>query len=312
MNFKATIIDPERDDLFVVELAGAAGYGDAEQVSDLIEDCRARRIHNVIVDLHQLGSTSRMLAQELAGWQRWLMDHDGTLVVVDPNVAVRWLLEQAFGSLLLDIAPDRESALGRWTAGDSPDEDMVGMNVNIAARTLGSHASHPDRSILETLGAAFEHLRDPADCDVSITAALTRAGLVEGSVLLLVHDDKLVAANSDEVQIPAYGWFGSLLQGADHLMAREEIGTDGLSVPEMALMKWTGADLYLPLISRSRFHGVLALTSGRDGGLMSYRSGEILALGLIGQWIAQRFDTLQNNHGFDQADVTEPVAMSVI
>jgi anti-anti-sigma regulatory factor len=312
MNFDATIIDHEREDLFAIELAGVAVSGDAEQVSALIEHCRARGIHNVAVDFQQLGSISQMVAQEIAGWQRWLMDHGGNLVVVQPNVAVRWLLEQALGSLPLDIVPDRESALGRWTEAEAPAEETAGMGVNIATRTLGSHVSHPDRSILETLGTAFDHLCDPADCGASITAALARAGLAERAVLLLVKDDNLVMATSDEVQVPAHGWLGSLLQGANHLMAYEEIGTEGLSMSEMALMKWTGADLYLPLINQSRFHGVLALTSGREGGLMSYRSGEILALGLIGQWIAQRFEAMPGNQVVAQADMTEPVAMSVI
>jgi len=312
MKFEASILDQEDDEPTVVVLSGVAASGAARQVASLAEECRSRNVRRVVLDLRRLGSISRQLALEIVSWQRWLMDHDGHLVVVDPNVVVRWILEQNSGATPVEIEPTVEAARNRWDEHAEIPGDVVSPKVPTVSLSLGSLVARPDRSIMDTLESALKHHSDPVGCEALITTALKRAGLAERAVLLLVRHDRMIAVSREDVQVEAGGWFGSMLESANSLMAREEIGTPGLSLNELALLKWTGGDVFLPLIADGVFHGVLALASGRVGGLMGYRSGEVLAIDLMGRWLTRHLAAIGDIESYDVDVGNETVSMSLV
>lgn len=222
----------------------------------------------VVLDCRELGGMSAAMAQVVARWWRRLADTGRELRVRGANVVVRWMLERHLGAaaaaVLGDAAAERCPPATADPDGAPP-------------------PAHPRRDLFHAVRAALTGEPDPAVWEDRLAEQLAAAGLAERVRLLLREGDRLVSPAHPGAAVPADGWLGSLLAGADCPVAAAELRDAGLALEEQALLRWSGADLVVPLCRAGRLAGLLLVTAGRPGGWSAYRSGEVLALDLLGR-----------------------------
>ncbi len=231
---------------------------------------RAEEIH---LDLAGVTAMPDDLARALVSLWRDLQDRGTGLRITGTTVVVGWVLARHLGPVAAEVLGDERWAVlagGRKRAGIPVDRQ-----------------ERPERDVAVRLQFRLREAADPVAVEREIAATLTRCGLAAGVVLAISSGGRLLVPGSGEVHpVPASGWLGSLLASADCPLATDEIDLAGLTLEERALLKWSGADLLVPLLHGGELRGLLLLRSGREAGLAGYRSGEVLALDLLGRSLA--------------------------
>lgn len=137
---------------------------------------------------------------------------------------------------------------------------------------------------------------------------LADAGVAASTTLCLCDGDRLRAVERPDCVIAADGWLGSMLAGTGVPVEPAELGGGGLSDEEVAFLRWLDADILVPLSSHGQLFGLLSLRTGRRGGFRALRSGEVLALALLGDHLASRL-AAENPVAHDAPPLPEPVVL---
>ncbi len=278
-----------------LRLSGTVASGDQHEFATLASRLIGEEAIGLILDLGGLGSISEDLAAELASCQRRLVDHDGELVFVQPNVVINWFLDKRFGPLphrTFETVAEAEVALSSGQQDDAEPAEPVAaetppalsedwpLNVNESGR--------PDRFSFAVVLQTLQRSADPVLWLESLRVMLRRTGLGCDLLICQRNGDRLELAGRPDYAFPANGWLGSLLVSADCPLGVPEIAGDGLTLPEKAFLKWCNTDVVVPMIDgEARLRGALFVKSDRDGGLYRYRSGELLSLSLLGRLLAE-------------------------
>lgn len=281
-----------------VRLSGTVADGDQAEFTAQAERLAVGEASGLIVDMDLLGSMSEDLAGEMAVWQRRLMDHDGEMVFVRPNVVINWYLDKRFGPLphrTFETVDEAVSALVSPAATEEleettvePDGDEISELVAPEWSVNVNEAGRPDRISFEVVHKVMRESQDPQLWLESLRVMLRRTGLGGSIQLCCRNGDKLELVDRTDYRFTAKGWLGSLLTSADCPLGLSEIAGEGLTLQERAFLKWCDADVVVPLLDDdAELRGVLFVNSGRDGGLYTYRSSELLSLSLLGRLLAR-------------------------
>ncbi len=298
-------IDSGRQSLDGLRLSGTVSGGDHETFVDFAEQFMSRvdvgvvdETVGVIVDMSDLGSISDDLAGAMASWQRKLMDHDGEMVFVRPNVVISWYLDRRLGPLPHRTFETVDEALAALSPAE-PIEEIEEIASEPVAEEIPkpadpdwpinvNEAGRPDRISFAVVHKALRDSSDPALWMEPLRVMLRRTGLGSSIQLCRRHGDQMTLVGRSEYCFPANGWLGSLLASADCPLSLTEIAGDGLTLNERAFLKWCEADVLVPLLDdEGQLRGILCVKSERDGGLYRYRSGELLSLSLLGRLLAR-------------------------
>ncbi|MBC8425142.1 hypothetical protein H8E07_13545 [bacterium] len=314
--------DAAGETLAGLRLGGTVSSGDHRDFAAHANRAVEAGATGLILDLSGLGSMSEDLAGELASCQRRLLDHDGELVFVDPNVVIGWFLDKRFGPLAhrcFDTVPEAEAALAAppgtepidTAAAEEASEPPADWVVNV------NESGRPDRFSFAVVQQTLLRTADPQQWLEPLRGMLRRTGLGRDLLICRREGERLELVGRRDYAFPANGWLGSLLLSADCPLGVPEIAGDGLSLPEKAFLKWCDTDVVVPVIDgTSRLRGALFVKSDRDGGLYSYRSGELLSLALLGRLLAEYLpsgETVPAPHSVEAAiaELLEPEALTV-
>ena len=285
-----------------LSLGGTVAGGDHTEFADRVAGIVGEATTALVLDMQNLGSMSEDLAGELAGCQRRMVDQDAEMVFVSPNVVISWYLDRRFGPLPRRSFDTVEEAVEALSPDAPPEGPPLTEEEAAFQRILEpdlptwsqdvNEAGRPDRLSLDVLHRALRTREDPQDWLEVLRVLLRRAGL--GDTLQLCRRDgaSMSLVGREEYRFPAEGWFGSLLVSADCPLCLSEIVGEGLSLHERAFLKWCDADVVVPLLDdAAALQGALFVRSARDGGLYTYRSGEMLSLSLLGRLLGRYLAT---------------------
>ena len=294
--------DLDHEPVAGLRLSGTVGSGDQHAFVQWVTRLADAGATGLILDMDDLGSISEDLAVELAACQRRLLDHDGEMVFVRPNVVVNWFLDKRFGPLphrVYETVAEAEAAFVTGQSADmAPDavpEDLPGEVVpdETDARLSEdwpanvNEAGRPDRFSFAVVLKALQRCDDPVQWLEPLGGMLRRTGLGNGLLICRRRGDRLQLVDRCDYDFPADGWLGTLLASADCPLGVQEIAGDGLTLPEKAFLKWCDSDVVVPVLDgETRLCGALFVKSDRGGGLYRYRSGELLSLSLLGRLLA--------------------------
>jgi hypothetical protein len=231
----------------------------------------------------------------MAAWQRRLMDHDGEMVFVRPNVVINWYLDKRFGPLPHRAFETVDEAVASLTSpvetaasAVEPDEDDVSDSIAPEWSVNVNEVGRPDRISFDIVHRVMRKSRDPKLWLESLRVMLRRTGLGSSIELCARNRNQMELVGRADYRFPANGWLGSLLISADCPLGLSEIAGEGLTLQERAFLKWCKADVVVPLLDDdAELRGILFVRSERDGGLYTYRSGELLSLSLLGRLLAR-------------------------
>jgi len=277
MDLRLTIRELDPPHSVVVAVAGVSSRGDVARLEAAAADARVRAADRIILDLRALGSVSPYLVRAVVAWQRRLTDRGASLVCLGANSVIRWRLARTRGALPLPETDSMDEArnlpLDRLpdvaVGGDMPPEE-------------------PDREGRPRTGLAAGLDGEGGDPGRAVVAALRSSGLAERAIPVPVRGGRLQAP-AELGDTERGGGLLRALENAAGALDVAELDRSSCGTSELALLHWSGADLVLPLRCSGRLIGMLAVVSGRRGGLMSYRSGEVLALELTADWLARRY-----------------------
>ena len=275
MDFGLEVRELDPPHSVAVACFGVSGHGDVARLEAVATDPTVRAARRVVLDLRRLGSASPYLVRAMVAWQRSLLDRGASLVVLGANSVIRWRLARARGELPL---PEAE---GLDAARNLPLDSL--QHVEVGGRRERDPVEHAPRP-LQGLS------RNLDDAGVGLAAAalsvLQQAGLAERAVVVPVRDGRLQGPS--HLDGPAEtGDLVRQLEAARGILEVEHVDRESCGLAELALLHRCGADLLVPARESGALHGLLAVRSGR-GGLASYRSGEVLALELLGLWLGGR------------------------
>jgi hypothetical protein len=288
-------LDLADETLAGLRLSGTVSGGDQTEFAKHAERFYNAGATGLILDMSELGSVSEDLAAELAACQRRLLDHDGEMVFVDPNVVIHWFLDRRFGPLphrTFDTVSNAEAALVPEPREEStpPAPEETGSPVELPADWPANvnEAGRPDRFSFGVLRQALQRSADPRQWLEPLRSMLRLTGLGHDLMICQRRGAQLELVGRRDYAFPADGWFGSLLLSADCPLGVPEIAGDGLTLPEKAFLKWCETDVVVPIVDgEGGLRGALFVKSERDGGLYRYRSGELLSLSLLGRLLAE-------------------------
>lgn len=276
MDLRLTIRELDPPHSVVVAVAGVSSRGDVARLEAAAADARVRAADRIVLDLRSLGSVSPHLVRAVVAWQRALTDRGASLVCLGANSVIRWRLARTRGTLPLPETESMDEArnlpLDRLpdvaVGGDLPPEELDGEGRPRTGLSAGldAHGGDPGRAVI---------------------AALRSSGLAERAIPVPVRGGRLQAP-AELGDTERGGGLLQALEAAPGAVAVDELDRSACGTSELALLHWSGADLLLPLRGEGRLLGMLAVVSGRRGGLTSYRSGEVLALELLARWYARR------------------------
>jgi len=267
-----------------LRLDGTVARGDHRRFAAAAAECLAAGDRGLVLDLTDLGSMSGELADEIALLRRSLADGGARMAVVAPSVVVGWFLRRRLGELPLPECADLAQAAAVVLTPGDPGTEVPGGSANARA-AAGGHPSLAAASeflaVLQDDGAATAWLD-------SLTGLLRRHGLGQDVHLLRCDGDRLVLDGRLDALADAGGRLGALLANADAPLTLHELGVADLPAREQAFLRWSGADVAVPLKADGRLAGALFVRSGQEGGLFAYRPGELMGLGLLGCLIGAR------------------------
>lgn len=313
MDFRVSVreLDPPRCVQVVCD--GVSARGDVALLEVAAADVRVQGAARIVLDFRSLGSISPHAVKAVIAWQRELTDRNASLVCLGANSVIRWRLARARGPLPLPEAETLDEArdlpLGRL-----PDMD-------VGARTFALDAAEailPDLGIVADLDAVLDGQIGAGDASPAVSAALQRAGLAESAVLVPLRHGRLRPKGATTT-VDAGGLLARTLVAAESALAPADLDRSELCVEELALLSWSRADLLLPLREGGRLQGLMAVRTGRVGGLAAYRSGEMMALELLGRWLAHRMasvpvpqSTAAGDPAREVADLVEAVSLTAV
>ncbi len=285
-----------------VRLSGTVSGGDQDEFTAQAERLAVGEGSGLIVDMDLLGSMSEDLAGEMAVWQRRLMDQDGEMVFVRPNVVINWYLDKRFGPLphrTFETVEEAVSALIPPAATEEVEEASVEPDGDETAEITVpewsanvNEAGRPDRISFDVVHRVMSQSSDPQLWLESLRVMLRRTGLGSNIQLCCRNGNQMELVGRTDYRFTANGWLGTLLTSADCPLGLSEIAGEGLTLQERAFLKWCDADVVVPLLDDdAELRGVLFVKSARDGGLYTYRSGELLSLSLLGRLLARYIPT---------------------
>lgn len=293
-----TRIDTDRPDIVALRLCGTVSGGDHLQFTDAVADFATDDTTALVLDLRDLGSVSEDLAGEFAACQRRFVDNDAEMVFVSPNVVISWYLDRRFGPLPRRTFPDVDSAVEALSPDAPPAGPPLTAEEEAFERILEpdlpewsrdvNEVGRPDRLSLDVVHRALRNNADPSTWLEPLRVILRRVGLGSGLNLCRRDGSAMQLVGREEYRFSAEGWFGSLLVSADCPLCLSEIVGEGLTLHERAFLKWCDADVVVPLLDDAgKLQGALFVHSARDGGLYTYRSGELLSLALLGRLLGR-------------------------
>lgn len=231
----------------------------------------------LVLELTDLHSISEELADEIALLRRRLAEGGAQVAVVGASVVVAWFLRRRLGGQPLRECTTVEEAVADLATVGAPSIDTVA-----TGRDLPSLAAVA--GFLEILGSDAPS----AERTAALNGLLQRGGLGREAHLLRCDGDRLVLDGHLDALAEAGGRLGTLLAANDTPLSLHELRVADLSPREQNFLRWSGADVVVPLKAAGRLQGALLVRSGRDGGIFSYLPGEMLGLGLVGCLIAGR------------------------
>ena len=231
----------------------------------------------LVLELTDLHSISEELADEIALLRRRLAEGGAQVAVVGASVVVAWFLRRRLGGLPLSEGATVDEAATVIATGGAPPIDTV-----VTGRDLPSLAMVA--GFLEILGSDAS----TADRTAALNGLLQRGGLGREAHLLRCDGDRLVLDGHLDALAEVGGRLGTQLAANDMPLSLHELHVADLSPREQNFLRWSGADVVMPLKAAGRLQGALLVRSGRDGGLFSYNPGELLGLGLVACLIAGR------------------------
>ena len=281
MSYRLDILEHPGPGAVLARLSGYGSRDDRHLVEDFDGECERHGWRSVIMDLTDLGGITQTVAAALAVLGRHLDDQGGGLVFVAPNVAVHWLLVREFGSEP-DCAVDVSGALSALEITTTSDVSAAADPEIQPVSELRPGGIRPERGIAATLNSALKREEGPERWLSAMTAAMAMAGLADRVVFCRRVGDHLHVVGRRAHSLPADGWLGSFLATTGVLLEATELSERGLANEERAYLRWSGAELHLPLVFEGRLVGLLSFDTGRERGLIGLRSSEVLALECVG------------------------------
>ena len=275
----------DRGEAVLIALDGIPVPGDQERFAAVVQAVDEAETRPLYVDCSRLGSLTTELAREVTRLRRSVEDRNGRMTFCGVNVVAYWVLRRCFGSLSLDV-----SSLPPGLA--DLVEPVEQTRPPAARREPPLDTARPVGPSVESIHRILHGSSDPAVWTASLEELVRRAGLGSRVQLFRREADRLSLATRAGHVCELDGWLGSLLAAAGRVLDVREVGIEGLTLAEQALLRWSGADLLVPAVAGGRLQGILTIVSGRDGGYQAFRSGEILALTLLGELVGARLDAV--------------------
>ncbi len=236
-------------------ITGVADRQAAHELREFVGRCNQGNVRHIVLDLSGLVSIDQQFVSILRKLQLKLRDKAGGLHLVNkPGAIVSWMLESNFGKVPLHIHQSRESAA----------EVILNHSSDVAAPV--------EAGDMQTVAQWLEILK--------------KTGLCTGGRVCVVEGETFVDMNDKDLAINLSTTLAKELQSMRTVM-KSPVEREGLTIYEIAFLRKCNADLVVPLLNKNKVVGVLMLQSGRAGSLAEYRSGELLALDLVGMKIAE-------------------------
>ncbi len=235
-------------------ITGVADRQATYQLLEFVGRCNQDNVRHVVLDLAGMVSIDQHFISILSKMQLKLRDRAGGLHLVDPGAIVSWMLESNFGKVPLHIHQSRESAA----------EAILNHSSDIAVPVEAGDTQTVDQWL----------------------EILKNTGLCTGVRICVVEGGSFIDTNDKDLAIDISTTLATELQSIRTVM-KSPVEREGLTIYEIAFLRKCDADLVVPLLINNKVVGVLMLQSGRPGGLSEYRSGELLALDLVGMKIAE-------------------------
>lgn len=274
-----TLPEP-RPGVAALRLDGTVVRGDHRRFAAAAEACLGAGACGLVLELTDLNSMSGELADEIALMWRRLSDEGAPVAVVGASVVVGWFLRRRLGEMpWLECATVEEAAAAVASNSGGPESPPV-RNPSASVRpSLAATAA-----FLDVLGSGGPC----ADWTAALTGLMRSQGLGRDAHLLRCDGDRLVLDGHSDALAEAGGRLGAMLAAADAPLTLHELNAGGLTARELTFLRWSGADLVVPLRAAGVLQGALFVSSGRDGGLFAFRPGELLGLGLLGCLIGEK------------------------
>ncbi|MCP4145412.1 MAG: hypothetical protein GY752_09030 [bacterium] len=254
MSIRIEIINAGPEPLRSASITGVADRQATNELLEFVSRCSRDNVRHVLLDLSDLVSIDQQFVSILSKMQLKLRDRAGGLHLVGPVAIVSWVLESNFGKVPLLIHQSRESAV----------EAILNHSSDIAAPVEAGDK--------QTVPQWLEVLKS--------------TGLCTGGRLCVVKGDIFVDLHDKDLAIDISTTLAKELQSVRTVM-KTPTEREGLTIFEIAFLRKCNADMVVPLLNNNKVVGVLMLQSGRAGSLAEYRSGELLALNLVGMKIAE-------------------------
>ncbi len=275
-----TLPEP-RAGVAALRLDGAVARGDHRRFADAVGVCLGAGANALVLELSDLNSINEELAAEIALLLRRLSDAGTPAAVVGASVVVGWFLRRRLGEPPVREYATVDEAVAAIAAGADP-------SPATAATVRTQHSLAALSGFLDVLGGSDSS----AEWIEALTGLLRRHGLGQDAHLLRCEGDRLVLDGHLDALADAGGRLGLLLAAAEAPLTLHELGVVDLPKREQTFLRWSGADVVVPLKAAGRLQGALFVRSGQDGGLFTYRPGELFGLGLLGCLIAGRLAQL--------------------
>ncbi|MDO9695121.1 MAG: hypothetical protein Q7W56_10330 [Candidatus Latescibacteria bacterium] len=280
MTLRIQTLPEPRPGVAALRLDGTVVRGDHRRFAAAAEACLGAGASGLVLDLADLNSISGELADEIALLWRRLSDEGAPVAVVGASVVVGWFLRRRLGEMpLLECATVEKAATAVATNSGGSEPPPVRTPRPSARPSLAAVAA-----FLDVLGRGGPC----ADWTAALTGLLRSQGLGRDAHLLRCDGDRLFLDGHPDALAEAGSRLGAMLAGADAPLTLHELKAGGLTARELTFLRWSGADLAVPLRAAGVLQGALFVSSGRDGGLFAFRPGELLGLGLLGCLIGEK------------------------
>lgn len=273
-------LDSPRPGVAALSLSGAAGEGDGRRFAAAAEACLSESVVRIVLDLTDLVAVNGELAAETAAIQLRLDERGGGLAIAAPSVVVRWFLERACGQRMPPERDTVDAAAAVLAGAGGADESGCGT----ASAPAGRRRVRTFAPLLAALWAADD---DPG-LELALCDLLARTGLARNVHLARVDRSGLALVGSADALIGRDERLFLRITDARGPLTRHDLEHDGLTPRLDSFFRWSDADVVVPLHDDDALRGVLFLHTGLEAGLHAFDDGDLLALAMLGRWLADR------------------------
>jgi hypothetical protein len=291
-----------------LRLDGAVARGDHRRFAAAAAACLDAGATGLVLELTDLSSISEELADEIALLLTRLPGDGARVAVVGASVVVGWFLRRRLGELQLREGTTVEAAAAA-VAGDAAAAGARPSPPLAAAAAMRARSSFAAASgFLEVLAGCAA----TADWIAALADLVRRHGMAREVHLLRCEGGRLFLDGHLDALSAADSPLAMQLAAVDAPLAMHELGAGDLPLREQNFLRWTGADIVVPLKAEGELKGALFVRSGHDGGLFACRPGEILGWTLLGCLIGERLAQLSPAPSFAaDADCVEALLAGV-